>query len=224
MQQSTPRNTSPCKNGPRMKHILLLTALLTAGCVPAKDTAPIIALQRDAAIALAQHAAQDQAALTAATTALIDIHRTASSARLEARALTLLFRSAQSPTIGGLTGQPASDWLKRYESAANQAQRQAIITELPDQQRFNQDAEAVLEAVTYRGARAAALFADLLDSTALLEAYADQEATLASIGAREILAELYAQELRERFDDPEKQAAADRIAALILGAKPENTQ
>ena len=70
-----------------MKYLLVLSALLLFGCVPAKDAAPVVALQREAAMALAQHCAQDQAALVAATAALLDIQRTARALGMSRQAL-----------------------------------------------------------------------------------------------------------------------------------------
>ncbi len=196
------------------RRFALFSLLLAPGCVAANDAAPVVALQAEAASALAAHSAQDHAALSAATAALLDVRRAALRARLEARALGLLYDEPPDPTIGGLSGDAAHAWLTAYTHADDP---RLAIESLPAWDDFERDAEAITAALDARGAHAAALFADLLASTALLGAYADESAALGELNPRDVLAEIYTQELRNHIDDPQQQAAADRLAALLLG-------
>lgn len=198
------------------RRIVLLSLGILPGCVAANDAAPVVALQAEAIAAIATHSAEDHAALAAATTALLRVRRAALATRLEACALGLLYDEPPDPTIGGLAGDEARRWLDVYTNADDP--RREIVS-LPAWDEFEHDAEAITAALDARGAHAAALFADLLVSTALLGAYADESAALGELSPRDVLAEIYTQELRNHIDDPQQQAAADRLAALLLGTE-----
>ncbi len=198
--------------------ILMLTLVAGAGCVAAKDASSVVSFQREAAVALAARSAQDHAALVASSEALLGVRRAALAGRLQARALVLMYEQAEAPMIGGLSGAEAEAWLARYR-AGNDGR--ALVEELPEWETFEQDAAAAMEALAQRGAGTAALFGDLLASSELLGAYTDESGELGGLSPRELLAELYSQELRGRLGDAEKQAAADRIAALLLGEGAE---
>jgi len=193
--------------------IVLVSLALAAGCASAHDAAPVVALQKEAAAALASRCAQDHAALRASIAAILDVRRAALRTRLEARALRLRYSNEANPTIGGLSGDEARAWLDEHAAAS---EADALINRLPALASYDEDAQLALDALDRRAADTAALFADLLASTTLMESYTSEAETYEAAEPRRVLAELYTQALRERIDDPDKQAAADRIADLLL--------
>lgn len=194
--------------------IVALALVVSSGCVGAHEAAPIVALQQEAVSALARHSVQTHTALVATTDALLEVRRAALATRLEARALTLLYGSAPEPEIGGLSGHDARRWLDRFAAGED---RGALITELPVSAALERDSAGARAALDERAEHAAALFADLVASTALIESYTDAEAAAAAGEPRALLAEIYSQELRRHVEGDERRAAADRIVALLLG-------
>lgn len=198
--------------------LVVLTLVVSSGCVAAHDAAPVVAAQKRAASALARHNAQTHAALVASTEALIEVRRAALTTRLEARALLLLYGEDPEPAIGGLSGGAAAEWLRRFESTGD---RTELVAELPELEALEESASLTRAALASHEANAAALFADLIASTQLLEAYTNAAAAASAGEPRELLAELYRQELRGRLDGDEHRAAGDRIVALLLGVEGE---
>lgn len=189
------------------------------GCVPARDAAPVITVQRQAIETLATRHAHDAAGLHAATGALLEIRRAALLARLETAALEATFAGEPLP-IDGWGATAAAAWLREFEAVIDDgAARRDLIAQLPAVLEFEDGAAALLDALETRRLETATLYADALASTAVIESVVSGE--IEGPSPAELLRELYAQELREHISKPAKRDAADRVVDRLLGPTSE---
>jgi hypothetical protein len=190
-----------------------------AGCSPAREAGPVIEVQREAAETLARRSVRDAIALRGATEALLDVRRAALIARLETAALEASF-AGEPVEIDGWSDARAAQWLERFSAAIDDGPvRRDLVQSLPPVAAFDDDAAALLEALDDRNAQTAALLADLLASTAVVDAAVTGETN--GLSPIDLLREVYEQELRDRIDDPDKREAVDRIVSRLLGAPTE---
>lgn len=206
-----------------MKRWMMITmaglALSPAGCAPAREAGPVIEVQREAAETLAQRSVRDAIALRGATEALLEVRRATLVARLETAALEASF-AGEPWRVEGWPNEQAAGWLDRFDAVATEgAARRALVDELPPVARFDEAAADLLTALDRRHAQTAALFADLLASTAAVEAAVAGRAGAPS--PIELLREIYEQELRTRIDEPQRRDAVDRILDRLLPTSAE---